>query len=833
MAKKWADVKKLLDDPSVPPEQKTMLISSWQQENPAPLFKDMPASSTDAERQEAAKYADTYGSSPMLGFQGTDAAYDAAKKAGDQASYNEREEKKAVTDGKTQLDGKQAPASGGTGTKTSDELFDAAEPALKLFQTFGSLLAKIPDDCRGNTRALDFNNDIKKRFDEQRGISFANFLSDADHFKNGSTTVDGAIKDTGSALSTLFHTWTGSGANSASDHYNDKILPKASKLSQTLEDANEATTTAVTTIFQLCKGKADAVVSNYTDQVGKADYNMAQKVVGVANGEHAGKDDLKAIAGWMDMNFGTNLTEALNDDGCCDDDDIKKQGQDLAKQWIQNQFNPEMWDRLYKGFDKTCTDTKDLVNQAYDALDGVMGKIKNEFEGATEPSGETQPSQTGGGGNGGGGTGSGGGGGGTGSGGGGGGSMPSATTPSATTPSTEDPSAVAEAAKKEGSEGINPYTGKPMEMDPDTGQPYPIDPKTGEPVKDAGDEQETLKVQQGDKTIEMSEPDKDGKMDIKVDGGPGEPKDYKLDWGDGKDAAGQDPAAFGPQGSQAPGQPGQPGPDGTYKPGPDGKIHIEDGNLKITAERPDGPNGPTVVTVDDGTGPPTTYTLGDAKDGAAGAESLVGKDDGSTPRPDTPPTDTAGTPPPGTPPGTPTGDAVSGAAAGDATGGAAAGGGDGAGVSTMPTEAGGTPPDGAAAVPGDGAGATTPAGGAGLSAVGAGISEGAVSGSLGDAASLGTGAQTGSADHQPAAAALGAQPVGAPQQGPAQQSPGGMAGMGGMMGGMGGAGGGGGEDQERNPRQYRIDGGIFNSGGSGGSISGSLDDEGDRSVTQR
>ncbi|MTD56259.1 hypothetical protein GKO32_20090 [Amycolatopsis sp. RM579] len=438
--------------------------------------------------------------------------------------------------------------------------------------------------------------------------------------------------------------------------------------------------------------------------------------------------------------------------------------------------------------------------------------------------------------------------------------MPTATTPSATTPSTEDPNAVAEAAKKEGSEGINPYTGKPMEVDPETGEPYPIDPKTGEPVKDAGDEPETLKVQQGDKTIEMSEPDKDGKMDIKVDDGAGQPKDYKLDWGDGKGPAGQH---FGPQGA-----PGQPGPDGAYTPGADGKIHIEDGNLKITAERPEGPDGPTVVTVDDGTGKPTTYTLGDAKDNAAA--NLAGNADGATPKPGGVPADPAiavsgdvaapgaptpeGAAGPGGAPGAdgaqPGGSAAPGAGAhtAEGAGGAALGDGATAGAGTPASGAG--LGDGVAAVPpgapatesaapgspgGDGPlAATTPANNTdGLSAVGAGVTEGAVSGSLGDTASLGTGAQTGAGLHQPANAALGAQPLGVPEPAGAHgQNAGGLTGMGGMLGGLGAAGGGG-EDQERSSRQYRIDGGIFNSAGSGGRISGSLDDEGDRSVTQR
>jgi uncharacterized protein YukE len=839
MAKTWDQVKALLDDPSVPPEQKTALISSWQRENPPPppwLNQDIPGTATPDQREEAGKYAEAYNATPFAGFMGTDAAYQAAQQAGDQASYNEREQQKAVDDGKTQLDGKQPPASGGAGTKTSDELFDAAAPALQVFQTFGSLLAKIPDDCRGQTRPLDFANDIQKRFDEQRGISFENFLADADHFKTGSTTVDQTIKDTGTALSTLFHSWSGSGANAASDNYNDQILPKANKLVQTLENANEATTTAVSTVFQLCKGKADAVANMYTNEVGKADYNMAQKVVAVANGEHGGKDDLKQIAGWMDLNFGTNLVDTLNDDGCCDDDDIKQHGQDLAKQWVQNQFNPDMWDRLYKGFDKTCKDTLDLVSQAYDALDDVMGKIKNEFEGAAPPSqqppGPTQPSGSGGQGSHGG-TGSGGD---TGAGGGGSGSVPAtpaATTPSATTdPTAQDPAAIADAAKKEAADGTNPLTGKPLEVNPETGEPSPIDPKTGEAVKDAGADQDTLTVQQGDHKLVMSEPDKDGKMDIKVGDGAGQPKDFKLDWGDGKDTVptgGQDPAGFGPQGTQG----GAPGADGTYRPGPDGKIHIEGGNLEITAERPDGPDGPTVVTVDDGSGTPTTYTLGeaDSKDSAAGTENPVGADS-ATPQPG----DTAAGKP----------DVTTMPAPADGSGADFGGGGSdqaAAAVSAdQPAAAADVSPGSsdADAVTGVDPGQQTvpAAGGAGsLGPVGSGVlgsMEGTVSGSLGDPASLGTGAVAGSALPQPAQAALGAQPMGGVD--PAQAANGGglgsMSGLSGMMGGMGAAGGGG-EDQERGPRAYRIDGGIFNSSGSGGSISGSLDDDGDRSVTQR
>ncbi|MER6665194.1 hypothetical protein ABT256_11640, partial [Amycolatopsis japonica] len=63
-------------------------------------------------------------------------------------------------------------------------------------------------------------------------------------------------------------------------------------------------------------------------------------------------------------------------------------------------------------------------------------------------------------------------------------------------------------------------------------------------------------------------------------------------------------------------------------------------------------------------------------------------------------------------------------------------------------------------------------------------------------------------------------------------SPAGMGGMMGGMGAMGGAAGGGGGDTQRGSSQYRVEGGIFETSGAGGRISGSLDDEGgDRSIS--
>ncbi len=1088
--KKWSDVKAVLDDPSVPAGQKSALISSWLRENPPPppFLADQEPDDIKQKREEAGKYAHAYGANPLFAGTSVEDAYDKAKKSGDQASYNEDQEKKAVDEGKTKLDATQPPAAESTtGTKTSDEIFDAAAPALKLFETFGSLLAKIPDDCRGNTRALDLDNDIRKPFDEQRGISFADFVADAGHFKRGSETVERTEQDTGAQLGTLFRSWSGAGADAASDNYSEKIQPKSAKLSQTLSNASEATLNTVTTVFQLCKGKADAVIGMYTDLVGKADYTMAQKVIAVANGEHGNEKDLAQIAGWMDLNFGTNLVKTLNDQGCCDGDEIKKHGQDLAKQWVQNQFNPDMWDRLYQGFAKTCKDTKDLVDQAYDALDKVMGGIRNEFESTSSPGGTGAggPDTTGGSGGGpggsgssggsgsaggsgggpggsgssggggqvppipdtsagsgapGGGSGSGGGsatdlpsstgdgsgegsggGSGSGSGSGGGGSVPpipegstgsgggstgggsgapagqddgaaaaeaakqkaadalsqfsgpgiqtesgagaggsgsgdsgagsDGTAPSSVTPPSGDgqDAAAAEAAKKKAADALKEFSGPGIETesgagaggsgggdagagsgddgkaaaeqaaeaakkkaadalkefsgpgietesgagaggsgggdagagsgddgkaaaeqaaeaakkkaadalkefsgpgidtesgagagglgggsgsggggaDPGSGadgkaadalkdlsgpgietesgdsaggEPGTDGDKPGEDAdhdgkpdsllgddgkddgKDKGDDDpDVLKVKQGDKSFEMTEPDHDGKMDIKVDDGAGDPKDFKLDWSDDAKPGDAHPGDS-PQGTDA----------DPYRPGPDGKIHIRDGELEITAERPDGPDGPTVVTVEDGKGNPTTYTLGEEHkpSDALGDTPERKLDDLPTHRgtlEDLKPHDT--------------GDPGAHATGGSGDPGAHSGG-DG-------SHHGGA---GGPSVAGIGGGSHGGAGfsGAGFDPGGAGLGETPMSG----------GAHTGAGATQPQPAAAFA-PAGA--SGPSGQGMSGMPAMGAMGGGQGGGGG----DTERRPA-YRIEGAVFdNLGEPGRRIIGSLDDDED------
>ncbi|GAA3538336.1 WXG100 family type VII secretion target [Amycolatopsis ultiminotia] len=427
---------------------------------------------------------------------------------------------------------------------------------------------------------------------------------------------------------------------------------------------------------------------------------------------------------------------------------------------------------------------------------------------------------------------------------------PAPAAPAATTPAAADPNA-------------NPVTHQPLETDPGTGQPYPIDPRTGQAVKPDTEQPETMTVQQGDHKLSLTEPGDDGRMGITVDDGSGHPKDFQLDFGDHQDGAqaGADPAAQQPGSGQpaqvpgqpdagpgqqadspghsahapdspgqpdqatgahaAPGSPDQPGSDTApkYEPGPDGKIHIEDGGLKIIAERPQGPDGPTVVTVDDGSGEPVKYTLGDdhgtqLSPDASGPAQTSTPDSAAHPGQSMP--DAAQQPGQGVPDGAQQpGQGVPDAAQHSPA----------EGVQQAPAAAQYEQPDVPVA---HSAEATVDTSGADDATTAQSVINPLDSDSgighpadnpLG-AAPSGEHTSGGGAAGDSSVAELGTAPPGSDHG--QQQAPSAM----GMMGGGLGSAPSGGGDQERSTNPYRAPGGLFDAGSSGRRISGSLDDEG-------
>ncbi|SFQ25959.1 hypothetical protein SAMN05421810_105390 [Amycolatopsis arida] len=848
MSKSWNEVKQLLDDPYVSADTKEELLLAYSYENGGNRIGGV------VEPPEARQYMERYnfkGDAPYsrpdaLGNPGvpyygsTDKVYERARSESDEAGHHAREQRTQITENQGELDGLRPPGPGGAGVKTSDELFELAEPALDVFRDFLPVDEQVPEDSRGVEGPLQFDRDIQQRFDEQKGIDFAKFLDEAEKLRDAHTVLSELKRTSDGQLNSLYEDWTGAGANASYDKYGKDIQPHADELIEHLAGAPQVIEAAVQTVYDACKAKADEVLALYTDTLGSATKDIAGKVMKLARGEFDSQEQVLEVAAWVDSVCGSNLESTIRSDDCGLNDENKAYVISECKKWIRQSWNPDLYGSsgaqgLYLRFEQVCDDTVEAVDAAWEELANYLKEYENKFPEVRDPgpaNPNPNPGDTPGGGTPGGGTP----GGGTPGGGmpGGGGTPPSASTPE--TPGTEKPEA-----------GTNPVTGEPLEVNPETGEPYPIDPETGEAVKDLGEDRDTLTVEQGDHKIEISEPDESGDMAISVDDGSGAVKDYQLDFGTGEDKAGDEAGdvaggdtagqgEFGPRG-------GGPGGEQVYRPGPDGKIHIEDGDLRITAEQPEGPEGPTVVTVDDGTGEPTTYTLGEESAAGArpgeprpgegprvGGEARIGRaevgpdglgvergDGGIETKP------AAGDRPPAA-----VGVAAGGGGAPGDMGGLAEAGAAGAGVGAE-ADTGSEPAD-------DAAERTTPAavgGGSGGGLLGdAGFGGGGAS----DGAPLEEGSQSAAAAPgaaQPAGvgAGLGSAPGGLGDAG-AGAGAAGMGGMGMMGGGMGamGVGGGGGGDQERGSNPYRIDGGIFDTGSSANRISGSLNDEGERSV---
>ncbi len=119
---------------------------------------------------------------------------------------------------------------------------------------------------------------------------------------------------------------------------------------------------------------------------------------------------------------------------------------------------------------------------------------------------------------------------------------------------------------------------------------------------------ETLTVQSGGNTIGMSTPDSQNNVQLTVTDSSGHEHSYDIGFGQGTAMGGAGPTG---------GEPSQLAIQ-HITPGQDGHAVIHDGNLTITAAEPQGHNGPVQVTVDDGSGHPSTYTLGGGQAGGAG-----------------------------------------------------------------------------------------------------------------------------------------------------------------------------------------------------------------------
>ncbi|HEU5472155.1 MAG TPA: hypothetical protein VFV67_15995 [Actinophytocola sp.] len=550
-----------------------------------------------------------------------------------------------------------------TSSPTSDAILDDGIVGLKIFDEFYPRFTRVGGSA-GGEQPVDPDG-LRRAVDELRGIDFRAFATDASSVNEVVSGVDDSRNHLAQAWSTNLSGWTGPAAESA-NQYKAKFDGAIATLDAGIKPVPGALTSASETIqkqvtdyakhlhnqwgdgrmAQLTPAELDAVIEGkerlpeVISDLENFSGNLLSLITG-ALGYLAG-GPLGAIAAVAGLEFATSLSPFNLEE------ELEKYRQALrtCEEKI-NQFKQDYTSKasaVHQYTDNACQAVQETYDALFAATTGTMSANPFEALGTTPDFEDAQQGGTGerprGGGPGPGGGGPPGpGGGGPGPGGGGPGP---------------------------GGGGPGPGGGGPV--DPDAATPLPAETGPEQPTDPsrmpvpagpgAGGAPETISIKDGDRTISVTSPDGQGHVKVTVDDGTGQPKSYDLDFGapTGTGSAGGpgtpavDPATGrpipgvgdgggpgsgggfgpgGPGGSATPGLPvvdpatarplpavdpatGQPVPGGVDTPvtaGPDGRCVITDGPLTITAEHPPGSPDTIRVTIDDGTGEPTSYTL--------------------------------------------------------------------------------------------------------------------------------------------------------------------------------------------------------------------------------
>jgi uncharacterized protein YukE len=596
MSRSWDEVKALLDDPYVDGDTKEHLLAAYMQENGYPFDMDeLP--------REAMEYAGRYSLEDGDFDQGSlDEVYDRAGRESHRAGYQNQQTQDALDEARSELDGMQAPSLTG-GPETSDEILEPARDGLDVFEVWIPIKDKIPGDMRG-THGQITREDITTLYDEQLGINFRKFLTDADNIRTANDVLDDLNETAEAELNTVYQSWTGPAANASYQHWSERVVPNVTELLDATAAAPDVIEACVRSVYDEVRSKAEQVIDMYRPTIGDATSQIAESLVQLAAGEDIGEDKQRQVASWIDRTYQTNYEDYSNNSLVWHL--VVEQMVVFAGDWVRDVFNPE-FDSLYEEFEGLCDETRDAVDGYYDQVNTALGEYDNDFQDASamppgpgpgpgdpgDPGG-TGPGGTGPGGAGPGGAGPGGAGpggagpGGAGPGGAGPGgtpampeipAMPSPTAPSGLT----DPSGLTPGSPGAGG-GPGGIPGMPTPGEPGTGPGgVPLMPGMSGPGGPGAGKEVTIR--DGNRTITVGQPDARGRSKVTVDDGDGEPQEYEVDWTD---------------------DPGEVAEDGVIR-AVDGKAVIQDGDAAITLEEVPGPTDRLKMTVDDGT--PETYDV--------------------------------------------------------------------------------------------------------------------------------------------------------------------------------------------------------------------------------
>ncbi|MEU4764806.1 hypothetical protein AB0H12_16260 [Actinosynnema sp. NPDC023794] len=635
----WEEVKKIVDDPSVPHDQKKALLEAYYV---ADAEGNVLGGTHNNELEEYlddydVSWGDGFGQSFSNSMPWSDSsedrlnnAYDQAKKSYDEGARKTEEHNEKKQAGQDALAASEQRASdGGAGVANSNELLDAGAPGLKYFENFLPAYEKAKSIIGVGTKVDTSVDNLRKRYDEQRDIDFHKIDIDIVELRQVATDTRNRQADAERSMGKVWANWTGTAADNSRQFVTD-MSKKASTHADAIDHIAEVTRAACHTVSGLVNAKArtilEGVASPY-DIAGVSPAQVEQVVQGATSDDEA---LLRRVAGFV--NFEIN-------DEACDEDVWKEEVRKKSREWLQGTFHNDV-NGKWELFDNICKTTKESVDKAWEELGKQIDAFNTKpFEPAKEEPPADKPGdkpgtggsdQPGGGGGtpGGGGGGTPGGGGGTPGGGGG--------TPEI--PKVENP------LDKDGD-------GKPdvpgdLDGDgkPDAGADLDGDGKP-DGLKSDEEAPETVTIKSGDNEIKITEPDARGQVLITVDTPTSEPKSYQVDFSANPDAA---KALMGQNGGAAlasalsgatpvaaagatPGAPvaaggaGAPGDVTPVQAGADGKALIELDGLAITAEV-DPLTGEINLSVDNGDGSPEQYGVEFGEDEPAGSrpEDLPG-----------------------------------------------------------------------------------------------------------------------------------------------------------------------------------------------------------------
>ncbi|HEY0450330.1 MAG TPA: hypothetical protein VGD70_14510, partial [Actinophytocola sp.] len=175
MSRSWQEVQTLLDDPYVDADTKEHLLAAYMRESG---YVGRPGLggpgygggyvNEDGLPEDVRQYYDKYKLRSGDFNQGSlDDVYADAQAESEEAGYSAGLTQDEIDRNTSTLDGMQAPVEGQSGgVEKSDEIFELARPALKVFENFLPVNDKVPGDSVGRYGKLKFE-DIKTRYDEQ------------------------------------------------------------------------------------------------------------------------------------------------------------------------------------------------------------------------------------------------------------------------------------------------------------------------------------------------------------------------------------------------------------------------------------------------------------------------------------------------------------------------------------------------------------------------------------------------------------------------------------------------------------------------------------------